>query len=571
MEGCGNPLLLEWVGEWLEVEKDRNTKGVTTYKHAYNALKACPMTFTHPSEAKALKGIGEKICKRLTDRMQAHCDANGLPMPKRGRRGLQIPGQDDVESGPTKKRKISREYNPRIRSGGYGILLALHSIKRDEELHKEGIIELAQEYCDSSYTAVEPGAGKYKTAWDNITTLIEHDLVYQKGHPRKKYALTEDGWVMAENFIKTHNPSLGLNGPFIRAASPQVREDAVADLDSTSRRTRSDSVERPPVDDFIPQGEAISASTSLPQFRPSILKPGMFTVELVLDVREVRTKKDRDYIQNALIDAGVTPIMRALDLGDVLWVAKVKQPDYLQCIGGEGDEIMLDHIIERKRLDDLVASIKDRRYQEQKFRLNKCGIKNITYIVEEMSVTSEYLEANQDKIKGSIAQLQVVHGYLVKKTQKMDDTIRYLVRMTHMLKQLHESEPIHFIPTKVLTAQNYLPILEDLCKKSPATDYHITYKAFASLASKSSTLTLRDVYLKMLMCIKGLSGVKALEIQERWKTPSELLEAYERLGSGAANKKRKYDMISKETSKSLGRKKIGEALSKKVAEVWADV
>ncbi|EIC07256.1 hypothetical protein OR221_0005, partial [Microbacterium laevaniformans OR221] len=82
-----------------------------------------------------------------------------------------------------------------------------------------------------------------------------------------------------------------------------------------------------------------------------------------------------------------------------------------------------------------------------------------------------------------------------------------------MLKELYESKPLKVIPTRVLTTQNYLPLLAQLAEKTPIVNCNITYLAFASLASKSETLTLRDVFLKMLMCTRGVTGEKALEIQ----------------------------------------------------------
>ena len=82
---CANPLLLEWIKEWYDLAKERNTKGVTTYKKAYESMKACPLTFSHPSEAQQLDGIGPKICDRLTEKLKEHCEANGLPAPKKPR------------------------------------------------------------------------------------------------------------------------------------------------------------------------------------------------------------------------------------------------------------------------------------------------------------------------------------------------------------------------------------------------------------------------------------------------------------------------------------------------------
>lgn len=82
---CANPLLLEWIREIYDLAKERNSKGVTTYKRAYESMKACPLTFSHPSEAQQLDGIGPKICDRLTEKLKEHCEANGLPAPKKPR------------------------------------------------------------------------------------------------------------------------------------------------------------------------------------------------------------------------------------------------------------------------------------------------------------------------------------------------------------------------------------------------------------------------------------------------------------------------------------------------------
>ena len=47
-----------------------------------------------------------------------------------------------------------------------------------------------------------------------------------------------------------------------------------------------------------------------------------------------------------------------------------------------GEENVLDWIVERKRVDDLASSIIDKRYDQQKYWLGKCGISNIVYLVE---------------------------------------------------------------------------------------------------------------------------------------------------------------------------------------------
>lgn len=180
------------------------------------------------------------------------------------------------------------------------------------------------------------------------------------------------------------------------------------------------------------------AAPSFPTFQPIQLQPGSFTVQLVLDNREMRAKNDRDYIQDELVKKGINPIVRPLEIGDFLWVAKCNDPALLARHDEEGDEVMLDYVVERKRLDDLCGSIKDGRFHEQKFRLRKSGVQHVVYIIEEFTVSTERMTNWNEAIETAIASTQVVDGYFIKKTQKLDDTIRYIARMTVILQKMYE-------------------------------------------------------------------------------------------------------------------------------------
>lgn len=593
MAECANPLLLSWVKEWLDTARERNSKGVTTYKKAYDSMKSCPLPFTHPSEAQQLTGFGPKLCSRLTDKLKDYCAEHGLPMPelphKQRKKGKDKDGEEDSgeDAEPKKKARKPKPYVPTLRSGAYALILALSTLDENAPsgLTKAQTIELAQPHCDSSFSApADPNS--FYTAWNSMKTLVTKDLVCEKGRPLRKYSLTDEGWDVARRIKKSSDPSQGLMDTFVSADRPATQpantdEDGFVDLGSSPPRPTVRQPSESPrkltsaFADIIPQGEVVSNISALPKFTPIVLEPGSFTIELVLDVREIRAKTDRDYMQNNLVTSGVRPIMRALELGDTLWVAKVCDPALLSRLGAEGDEVLLDYIVERKRLDDLVSSIKDGRFHEQKFRLRKSGIKNVIYIIEEISMNADHFQKYEEAVQSAIAGTQVVEGYFIKKTQKMDDTIRYLVSMTKLLKQRYERKRLHLIPTKVITTGNYMPLVQHLRTTQPSTDFHITYSAFASLSSKSETLTLRDVYLKMLMCTRGITGEKALEIQKRWKTPIEFVEAYRRTeekeGMGEQGKKRKAELVSGEMGNLVGRKKIAKALSFKLAEVWGDV
>lgn len=232
--------------------------------------------------------------------------------------------------------------------------------------------------------------------------------------------------------------------------------------------------------------------------------------------------------------------------------------------------MMLDWIVERKRLDDLVGSIKDGRFHEQKFRLRRSGIKNVIYLIEEFTITQDSATASkyQEMVASAIASTQVVNGYFVKKTKNLEDTIRYLTRMTFLLQNMYDtaSQTLHLLPTRQISSSTaYLSALDRLRPVKPSATYGVTFTTFSALSSKSDLLALRDVFLKMLMCTRGVTGDKALEIQKRWRTPRELVEAFQKL-----QQRERGGMVAERMKGMVGRKKIAGTLSKKVAEVWGE-
>lgn len=496
-----------------------------------------------------------------------------------------------TESQPAKKTRKPKTYAPALRSGPYALLLALGGLDENsnQSMTKAQLVEEAQPLCDSSFT-VPPDPTKHFTAWNSMKTLIQKELVYTQGHPLKRYCLTEEGWEVAKAIKKTAKGSnqntlqFDVN-PTANNSSDAQRENianrrafenlAGRELQSTTRNILDEDI----TDD--------STAT------PIAIPPDSFTVELILDTREVRTSKDRDYISNELIKKGITPEVRALEVGDTMWVAKFRDPTFLSKYGEEGNEIMLDWIVERKRLDDLIASIKDGRFHEQKFRLRRSGIKNVIYLIEEFTVIHEGNAAMaakyNDMVASAVAQTQVVNGYFVKRTKNLDDTIRYLARMTFLLRNMYSadspspssspSQPQHqssatpshtlsLLPTRHFSPSNsYTEAVADLRVQNPNVTYGLTFPTFCAIASKSEALTLRDIFLKMLMCTKGVSGDKALEIQRQWPTPQTFVRAFE-----ALDPKDRETMVSdRMTYLMVGRKKIAKILSKKIAEVWGEV
>jgi crossover junction endonuclease MUS81 len=197
-----------------------------SYKRAYESMKACPLTFNHPSEAQQLNGLGSKLCDRLAERLKEHCDRNGLQMPELSQKGkclftdvnltvhaLTRPvgkkrslgeGPEPQNRQPAKKAKKAKPYVPALRSGAYGLLLGLATLDENSSLGmtKAQLIDVAQPHCDASFT-VPADPTKFYTAWNSMKTLVQKDLVYEYGRLLRRYLLTDEGWEIAKRIQKT--------------------------------------------------------------------------------------------------------------------------------------------------------------------------------------------------------------------------------------------------------------------------------------------------------------------------------------------------------------------------------
>lgn len=154
-----------------------------------------------------------------------------------------------------------------------------------------------------------------------------------------------------------------LTGPGIT----RTQSDALA---GPSARVRNG----PRLSSHIPTPTPLAAAAvddigSIPDFNISnalVIPANDYDVIMILDNREKesRSAAGRDKIEDALLQKGVKVEVRPLHLGDVAWIARRRDG-----VGGEDDECSLDYVCERKRLDDLCASIRDGRFTEQSVSL----------------------------------------------------------------------------------------------------------------------------------------------------------------------------------------------------------
>lgn len=271
-----------------------------------------------------------------------------------------------------------------------------------------------------------------------------------------------------------------------------------------------------------------------------------------MDNREVRSKtSDRDFFARELAAAGVSVDVTALSVGDMAWAARHKRT---------GQLAITDYVVERKRMDDLIASIKDGRFREQKGRLHRSTCAHVIYLVEEI--------ANWDKstygkaVHTAMSQTIVSDGFYLKRTLQPEESLSYLVTMTKSLQTWFADKALMVAYPHVSTFRASM----DLARSDVPAGHAIAidFDSFQTGLSKSGMLTIREVYIKMLMSIKGVSVEKAMAIQAQWPTPIALYEAYEALTS----EQLKESMIHVALKSGPLRQRVGRALSKTIYEVW---
>lgn len=166
--------------------------------------------------------------------------------------------------------------------------------------------------------------------------------------------------------------------------------------------------------------------------------------------------------------------------------------DYI--IKNNNGDIVL--IFERKSLSDLIASIKDGRYNEQSFRLTECEIdnRNIYYIIEGniMNFCNKNNETLQKTLFSSMLSLSYKKGFSLLHTSGMIETCEFIIRFYDKLK-----------------------IDKPLKKREQNTD--IKYSNVVKTVKKAN-VTKDNINEIMLASIPGISSTVANELMKEYKT-----------------------------------------------------
>lgn len=262
-----------------------------------------------------------------------------------------------------------------------------------------------------------------------------------------------------------------------------------------------------------------AASTCVPNF---VFQPGEFEIILCVDNAEFygsRQGGGKSLLPD-LIKNGVTCDLRKLHVGDLLWVAREKT----QTEAGVGQqprrrELVLDYIVERKRMDDLVHSCTDGRLPDQKFRLKHCGLKKPIFMIEDYG-SLQHFSMPEDRIRQTITNLKVIDGFQVKKTKNVKESVAYLTVMTRYLQSYYKDKRLYACS---------MDDIKDQVWTNDITDREVRlmeFNEFNQGSVKSRNLSVQDMFCKHLSKVSGMSGERAMAVTQVYPTLTHLMDAY---------------------------------------------
>jgi len=203
-------------------------------------------------------------------------------------------------------------------------------------------------------------------------------------------------------------------------------------------------------------------------------------------------------------------------------------------------------IIERKSISDLLASIKDGRYEEQSFRLLNSAEKYsiiIVYIIEGMFTYHQ----DRKTILSAMTSLQFFKGFSVIRTCSLLETAEYIIHMADKIERnVKKGKTLFFLRNPSLDTETQLiPSYSTVVKKV-----------------KKENITAQNMGEIMLSQIPGISANAAitilkhtngsfLKLLELLKTDSSSLETIMIGGSGSGSGSGSGEKKGRKISKSI--------------------
>jgi len=193
-------------------------------------------------------------------------------------------------------------------------------------------------------------------------------------------------------------------------------------------------------------------------------------------------------------------------------------------------------VIERKTFNDLFASIKDGRYEEQSHRLlHTSGVPphSIIYLLE--GVVSQLEKPNKKLLYSTITSLQFFKGFSIQRTSSTMDTAEWLLYMAAKIERnfikgivpYYLTEPFHRIFNEKVEDEDEED-KEDKNEKGESTVFKVNpdaqnYCNFVKKVKKDN-ITRENIGEIILCQIPGISSITAITIMKHFKNFPDFLE-----------------------------------------------
>lgn len=236
-------------------------------------------------------------------------------------------------------------------------------------------------------------------------------------------------------------------------------------------------------------------------------------MNIKVDARESELIKKMQYlISNIPSFKDIQLVIESLPLGDII------------INDGTQDKI----IIERKSINDLSASIKDGRYEEQSYRLNGLDMHNhnIIYLIEgNINQTNTFkFKERVDKltIYSAIFSILYYKGFSILRSMDLDETATILCNMVSKITRMKDKESFYSNIKKI----NMLNSLEKNLEDEKEQDQENDSKAYCKVVKKikKENITSDNIGEIMLCQIPGISSQTAIAILTKFKTISNLIK-----------------------------------------------
>ena len=235
-------------------------------------------------------------------------------------------------------------------------------------------------------------------------------------------------------------------------------------------------------------------------------------IYLIVDLREKGAGNENFKVEILNKCSYQIPIEeKNLSLGDFTWIYK----DQL-----DGEEYMIDFIIERKTLNDLSSSILDGRYNEQKYRLKNSQYKNTYYLFEGTELNT-YNNSNisKDSINTAINNTLNIHNIKFFRTLSTKDTVNKLIELDMNIRK-------NFTFLKDINGQK------------------ITYKKYLEIFAKTKNSSVEEIFLRQLRCFEHC-GKKCVEVLNScFQTPLEFYRLIQELKKENVDEKNMEELIA---------------------------